>query len=392
MDGQTNNDDAPRVDLHSALSDGLSNVDITPEPAPDSSSQATSAPQATPPVAQPASAPPAQPAAPAQVPPGQQPPPAAAAAATQPPAQAAPTFANVRDFAARGLGMSQAMNFADDQQFTQAVVQSWAGMQQQVRQQAAELQALRAQAANAAAPPAAAPATPTAPDPLDRFKAPEWDPNWERMVDRIEGGGFRAREGHEAVLPKFQAAQQWRQKFANDLMTDPRGTLAPLIQHEARQMASEIVQAQFAERESKQVVDQFLAANKSWLTMQGPNGTETLSPYGQNYTQYVRKAHAEYGVTDPAKQLEIANLMLAKDLYWPLVQAHQANAGGAAANAAVTAANRNPAAASPPAPTGSVVGTQSPGTQAPSVQNDQLSVNDRLRAAMAHLPEQLEVA
>lgn len=283
------------------------------------------------------------------------------------------------------LGLSGVDQFADDNSALQAVAaqaQAAAVLQQQLQavlaqqqqqaqyaQQQAALQQLLAQQRPAAAAPAA----------IDPYQAPEYQQVWEQLVVRDDKGVITGVVPGVPgdMLGKYHAYHAWRKNFADKLLTDPRGTLAPLVAAQAQEQAKALVQQELAKHQTAVFVNDFVQQNSNWLHMQDgqgqvvrnpANGQPLLSPLGQRFKGHLEAAHG-MGVTDIRQQERYAREMLRADVQGQQFAQQQA---AAAAQQTAVGANRRP----------SQTGTlPAPGVQQTVPQNGGISLHDQLMQA-----------
>jgi hypothetical protein len=308
--------------------------------------------------------------------------PTGAAATPAPVAPAQPTYAGARDYAAKALGYSNAGQYADDAAFLQAMIagQQTYAKQVQEMQQLAQFGQLYLQQQSQAAKP-----QPTSPnDPLAAYKAPEFNPAWQNAIERTESGGFKLRDGADpSILPKFLAYQQHRQDVADKLLANPAEFLKPLVSHLVQEQAAALVEQRFGAQQNEQYVNGFMQQNAAWLYSRDNAGNPVvnpvtrqpmLSPTGQRFYEHLRAAE-QYGIKDPTAQEKYARALLTADLMQPAAQTQNAVQQGDAAKAALLASmNRRPNQS------GSHVGQDNTGHQAPATQNSSMSLEERLRA------------
>lgn len=319
--------------------------------------------EATPSAANPptASAQPATPSAPSS------------AAPTQPTPPAAPSYESARDFAAKALGY-KADTYNDDESFLRALI---VGEQTQRRQleearQMAQYGHLYLQQQQKPAVVA------DKPDPLARYKAPEFNPAWLSMVEKDAEGNLRLRPGADpAILPKLHAYQNHQAEVAQQMTRDPVGYFKDMIEHVAAEKARSLVEEQFQKSQGDQYVNNFLKDNSNWLLQadsQGryvtnpATGQAMLSSAGERFLFYMKEAE-QYGITNPAAQERYATRGLQAELYAPNAQAKAAvDQGEQQKQALLQTMNRGNKS-------GSMTPPESGG---PPVQNESLSLKDRL--------------
>lgn len=316
----------------------------------------------------------------------------AAGAPSNQQAAAAPSYSGARDFVAKALGFAQAETYGDDAAFLTALVegQKTATQRLQEMQQLAQFGQMYLNERQAAhrTPQQAASA---APDPLAAYKAPEYSQAWQSHVERTENGGWKTRDGGDpSVLPKWLAVQQFRADMGEKLLSDPVAFLKPIVTQLAQEQAREVVQAQFGQHETSQYVNGFMSQNAGWLFQADQTGNRInnpmtgqpiLSAAGNRFYQHLRAAES-LGIQNPKAQENYARALLMADFNQPQKQADAAVAQGDKAKADLLAKmNRNPNAS------GSFVGPDKTGHTAPASQNENLSIHDRLRQALAGIPD-----
>lgn len=318
--------------------------------------------EATPPPSPaPAAAAPSTPAAPAQQTP------------QTTPAPAAPSYESARDFAAKALGY-KADTYSDDQSFLTAIVRGEQTLRRQLdeyRQREAYLYHQQSQQAK--------PAVADKPDPLARYKAPEFNAAWLSQVEKTPEGDLRVRPGGDpSILPKLHAYQAYQAEAAQKMTSDPVGYFKDMIEHVATQKAEALIKEQFERAQGDQYATNILRDNASWMLEkdgQGrivtnpATGVAMLTPAGQRYASYAIEIE-KAGVTNPAMQDKLAMQALKAELYDTSMQSNNAVAeGDKAKQALLQTMNRGNKS-------GSMTPPESGG---PPVQNSNLSLGDRLR-------------
>ncbi len=300
-----------------------------------------------------------------------------AAAPTQqtppPTTPAAPAYESARDFASKALGY-KADAYNDDESFLRAVLTG----EQTLRRQLAEAQQLVQYGHLYLRQQQPKPVAADKPDPLARYKAPEFNPAWLTQVEKDASGNLSLRPGADpSILPKLHAYQNHQAEVAQQMTRDPHAYLKDMIEHVASEKAQSLFQEQFAKIQGDQYVNTFLKDNSSWLLQQDSQGRivqnpatgqAMLTPAGGRFLHYMQEAE-QLGITNPAAQERYATNGLKAELYAPAAQASTAVAQGDAQKAALLQTmNRGNKS-------GSMLPAESGG---PAVQNENLSLGQRL--------------
>jgi len=296
---------------------------------------------------------------------------------------AAPSYASARDFAAKALGY-KADVYNDDESFLRAVV---AG-EQTLRRQLDEARQLAQYGHLYLQQQQPKKADPDKPDPLARYKAPEFNQQWLSMVEKDEQGNLRLRPGADpAILPKLHAYQNHQAEVVRQMTSDPAGYLKDLVENIAAEKAQSLFQEQFQKIQGDQYVNTFLKDNSGWLLQQDSQGRVVqnpatgqamLTPAGGRFLHYMQEAE-QLGIANPVAQERYAMNGLKAELYTPAAQATAAvDAGEKQKQALLQTMNRGNKS-------GSMTPPESGG---PATQNAALSLGDRLRA----LPDEVFAA
>lgn len=149
---------------------------------------------------------------------------------------------------------------------------------------------------------------------------PQFD---QRLLD------FVARDpqtGRLTVLPggppdaaiRVEEYQAKLREVQTEFYTNPMKLLGPMIEKKAQEIAQKQFQENFGAVQQQQQTQQIIQQNRDWLYAKDAQGQpvtqfnpatgrnqEVLSPYGQQYVQFVRQAE-QYGVRDPEAQHSFA--------------------------------------------------------------------------------------
>ncbi len=305
---------------------------------------------------------------------------AAAAAAAPGVAQPAAT-PTIRDAARQyGFNLDQ---YTDDSSAFAALVQAaqngqrndyFAQVGQRVAPHAADFQAFLA----AKAAPAAAPARPA-------YMPPEFNESDLNFVEKDQATGvWRAKPGVDpAYADRVNKYQDWQTQFQRN----PAGFIQPMIQDEARRIAAEVVQQQFAGHQATQTINQIIQTNGAWLYQaneQGQRYTDTQgrfipTPEGTLYYQKVAEL-GRSGIKDPATLNRLAIQLVRAELPPAVAPVAQTPAAvvpptTVQARAAAARPNVNPGQAVDPNRRSQQAGTQSDDTG--------LSLSERIRKELA---------
>lgn len=199
------------------------------------------------------------------------------------------------------------------------------------------------------------------------WNPPEFNPAWERMLEVDGAGNIVAKAGTPPdVLPKYMAYQQFRRDQSDKFLSNPHEYLKDTITHLAREEAQKIVQAQFGQVETRNVVQDFMQQNENWLYDRDGSGqpikqqvfnsnigqwveVPRLSQWGQAFTKYVQD-EAEYqqqmGVPqDIKRQRDMAMVRLERD--YAVFKLNNPNNGATGTQTAIASTpTPNPQAAS----------------------------------------------
>lgn len=218
------------------------------------------------------------------------------------------------------------------------------------------------------------------------WNPPEYNPTWEQLLEKDPTTGeIKLRPGAPPdILPKYLAYQQHRREFADRLMSDPGATLKPLIEEEARRIASEIVQQNQGQLTEQMQIQQFEREHANWLYAKDANGRplmngigqQVMTPEGERFVAYTRQA-TQLGINNVQGRIAYARDMLSRDLAMAQVSQAGAAANGADKKAAFL---QQAAATRKPNTGGSVQPPNLNGNNMP--QNDQMPLRDRLRNAL----------
>ena len=224
-------------------------------------------------------------------------------------------------------------------------------------------------------------------------RAPEWNPQWENLLRFDAQGNPALVPGADpAILAKYYAFQQYRRDFADRLVRDPQGTLAPVIQQEAQKLFQTQMAEQLRTHQDRMYAEQFIDRNASWLhardqagnvQMNPATGRPMLSWAGQRFVAHLDSLQRA-GVTDVRQQEYLARQLTEAD--WRSAQAQQQAAqqlGAQQQQQTLQQGNRQPAnpAGHVPGYGGSLQGIQPGGTGFP--QNASLSLREQLMQAFA---------
>jgi hypothetical protein len=213
----------------------------------------------------------------------------------------------LRDFAA-SFGFP-ATQFTDDTAFARALL---GAAQQGAQAQQAFLAMQRQMATGGQVPAAAQP--PAQPKSLIEAKPP-YDPRWPQMLEKDPlTGGMRPKAGAPPdLLQRIGEYNAWREQFADALITDPMGTLQPII----NQQVEKLVEQRMGQANQSQTIGRIQAANEGWLFAKNPqgqyvtdfSGRRSFTPEGQLYVQFLKDL-GDAGVADPERQHSIAISMV----------------------------------------------------------------------------------
>ncbi len=288
----------------------------------------------------------------------------------------------MRQFAQQ-IGINVA-NYADDNALQVALVAHQQHLQSQMQHltQMAQYGQLYLRGQAAPAPQAGAPNQAATPDPLAKYKAPEYDPSWLQSLEDDGQGGIKLKPGADpAILPKFYAFQQFRKSIADSFMADPVGFMTPLIQHMVEKQAAELVKSQLGEFQQSTYTSQWMQQNDQWLWQRDAAGNKIVNPAtnrpiptvaAERFLAHLNEADS-MGIKDPKAQENYARALLMAEMSQPATATQAAVAAGQQKREQILQTmNRAPNAS------GSLVAQDATGSQAPAQQNSQLSLKDQL--------------
>lgn len=302
----------PRVEGSFGSESGIPAASSAPAAAPAS----TPAPAAAPSSPSPAAAP-SQAAAPASS--GQtQPTASGTAAASQAQAQA-----TLRDQLAQALGSSfNAGQYQDDASALRAVAdqirqaqasQQFAQLGQQIMPQLGAFQNWQKQQEQEAAAKKAAESK--------WWNPPEYNPDWNNMVEQDANGNLVAKHGYPLDTPqKLNAWRQHQLATLNKLAQDPIATLRPGLEQLIKEVAGGLVQQNVGQITVQQHANDFVRQNTNWLyetdaqnnqVMQ--NGKPVMSVPGTIFQQHYKKL-LDMGTPDGPHMYEMAKRLTYADL------------------------------------------------------------------------------
>lgn len=133
---------------------------------------------------------------------------------------------------------------------------------------------------------------------------PEFDPNWQYLVERDANGNLVPKQGAPLDIPyKIQAYERWRQERAEKLLgskfaDDPEGYIASLVESKAQELVhnrlTEYQQQQIQQQQQAEYshwVQEWTQNNKGWL-FAGGNPQAGLSDVGREFTGLLNQATA----------------------------------------------------------------------------------------------------
>jgi len=174
-------------------------------------------------------------------------------------------------------------------------------------------------AQNAPAPQAPVPAPAAAEAPKKWWNPPELRDAYKKYIVKDEQGRDTIHpdtplDARHAITEFFD----YKSKFANDFLSNPEQTLAPVIERFAREQAQQIVKSQLEEAGRNQYVQTLEEQNKGWLY--SDPAKKIVSPEGAACQKYIEQA-AAYGIDSPEARWNYALQMVERDL---LIQVQQA--------------------------------------------------------------------
>lgn len=187
------------------------------------------------------------------------------------------------------------------------------------------------------------PAAPAAPaQPEHPWGLPQFDQRLLSMVrrDPTTGDLVPLPGAPPGAVLEVEKYQEKLREVQTKLFTDPMSLLGPLIEKKAMEIAEKQFGQQYGQIQQQQTTQQIIQQNSDWLYAKDAQGhpvtqfdpstgqhKPTLSPYGQQYVQFVRQAVA-MGITDPQHQHTVAVQGLTNLVYQQRFQQTQQAAAG----------------------------------------------------------------
>jgi hypothetical protein len=107
------------------------------------------------------------------------------------------------------------------------------------------------------------------------FNAPEYNPDWSRMVQRDAQGNLVAAPGApQGVVEKYLQAMQHSRGFLEKFSFDPIGAIRPGIEQVVKEIASQLVQQNLGGYAEQNEAQNFVQQNRTWLFDQSGQPTQ----------------------------------------------------------------------------------------------------------------------
>ena len=152
-----------------------------------------------------------------------------------------------------------------------------------------------------------------APQPQERspWLGPEVKPEHKRYLVKDENG--RDAIAENAPLDARYSLEnhlQHRADFAQNFLNNPEEALGPMIQQQAQQIAQQMIEEEFGDRDEQSYVSNLESENKDWLYEEDG---KTPTQEGLAIQQYIQQA-ADMGINTPEQRWEFATALVERDL------------------------------------------------------------------------------
>jgi hypothetical protein len=156
-------------------------------------------------------------------------------------------------------------------------------------------------------------AAPQAPQKQERapWLGPEVKPEHKRYLVKDENG--RDAIAENAPLDARYSLEnylQHRAEFAQNFLNNPEEALGPMIQQQAQQIAQQMMEDEFFNRDEQQYVSTLETENADWLY---ESDGKTPTQEGLAVQQYIQQA-AEMGITGVEQRWQYATALVERDL------------------------------------------------------------------------------
>lgn len=163
------------------------------------------------------------------------------------------------------------------------------------------------------------------------WKAPEFDPEWEKALYRDASGNLRVHDGYDPLIAqKYLNFTRHVQDVQRRMALDPIGTLKPGLEQMVREMAGQLIQQHLGQYQEQVYASNLLQSNP-WMYETDPNtkqpvydpmGRPVLSEFGRAYRGYVQEA-VQLGLHTSQAQDKYARGMVQRDYMMRQFQAQQ---------------------------------------------------------------------
>lgn len=153
------------------------------------------------------------------------------------------------------------------------------------------------------------------------WKAPQFDPSWERFLQRDATGQIVATpDAPPGIVDKFRAAQAHQRDFLQKFAFDPMAQIKPGIEQVAREIAEKIVAEKLGGYQVNNQAQTFIQENSGWLhsrddqgrLLADAQGQPLLSEWGQRFQGYLERA-TKMGITDYEARKDFALTAVQRD-------------------------------------------------------------------------------
>lgn len=138
------------------------------------------------------------------------------------------------------------------------------------------------------------------------WQKPEFDPNWQQMIESDGMGGVRVKPGYPPdVLHKIRTYEMWQRTTLQKLLDDPISTLKEGILQLVNPMIQQAMTQGLGQYQHTVQARQILDQNARWLWQTDVYGNRELTQQGKIYQYYINQLY-ERGVRDPQLANQIA--------------------------------------------------------------------------------------
>lgn len=169
------------------------------------------------------------------------------------------------------------------------------------------------------------------------WKAPEYDPTWQRRLMRDpQTGEIKALPGEPPdLVQKYLNWVEHQRSFLDKFSQNPIEAIKPGVLELVQQVAGQIVQQHLGQYQEQITAQQILAQNAAWMfekdqtgnPIYSQTGHPVLTPLGRQYAQYVQEAQ-QLGIHDSQSQAKYAMALLRGEVLMArMAQQQQATPG-----------------------------------------------------------------